>query len=430
MLGGRRMKKVLILAYDFPPYTSMGGQRPYGWFKNLKEFGIEPTVITRHWPNEIKSKIDYSKACGVSNETITNEYGTLIKVPYKENLRDKILINNGFSKYSNIRKTLSLFYSIFQHLSFKFDNKSTIFYAANSLLAENKIDCIIATGEPFILFRYAHKLSLLYKIPWFADYRDCWSDNFEINRLAGFDKILHKTLFKLLEKHYVSSAKAITTAAPFFKVQLQQLFPNKNIEVIFNGFQERITSAYNEVIKQNKFEIAFAGTIYPFQPIELFLAGLKLFVNKNNETKINVVFYGTDFNQSQKDRITNFDKSLISYLTTTERIAQNSLYDKLKECSLLLLLDNKGMISGKLYEYLTMNKKILMAGGDSGSMEQILKETNTGIICNSPEEILQALQEAYVEWQQTGQVKCESKNIKQYSRKEQTKKLAELLKSL
>ena len=41
------MKKVLILAYDFPPYVSAGGLRPYNWYLYLKEFGVEPVVITR-----------------------------------------------------------------------------------------------------------------------------------------------------------------------------------------------------------------------------------------------------------------------------------------------------------------------------------------------------------------------------------------------
>ncbi|MDA3780596.1 MAG: hypothetical protein PF487_10325 [Bacteroidales bacterium] len=31
------MKKVLILAYDFPPYVSVGGLRPYSWYKYIAD---------------------------------------------------------------------------------------------------------------------------------------------------------------------------------------------------------------------------------------------------------------------------------------------------------------------------------------------------------------------------------------------------------
>ena len=34
------MKKLLILAYDFPPYISVGVLRPYLWYKYMKEYGV------------------------------------------------------------------------------------------------------------------------------------------------------------------------------------------------------------------------------------------------------------------------------------------------------------------------------------------------------------------------------------------------------
>ena len=36
------LKKALILAYDFPPFNSIGGQRPYAWLKYFREFGKTP----------------------------------------------------------------------------------------------------------------------------------------------------------------------------------------------------------------------------------------------------------------------------------------------------------------------------------------------------------------------------------------------------
>ena len=39
------MKKVLILAYDFPPYVSVGGLRPYSWYKYFHEFGLYSVFV-------------------------------------------------------------------------------------------------------------------------------------------------------------------------------------------------------------------------------------------------------------------------------------------------------------------------------------------------------------------------------------------------
>jgi glycosyltransferase involved in cell wall biosynthesis len=53
------MKKVLILAYDFPPYVSVGGLRPYSWYKYFHEFGLYPIVVTRQWGNKYGNHLDY-----------------------------------------------------------------------------------------------------------------------------------------------------------------------------------------------------------------------------------------------------------------------------------------------------------------------------------------------------------------------------------
>ncbi len=41
------MKKVLIIAYDFPPLNSVGAKRPYSWYKYFKKYNVYPIVITR-----------------------------------------------------------------------------------------------------------------------------------------------------------------------------------------------------------------------------------------------------------------------------------------------------------------------------------------------------------------------------------------------
>lgn len=420
-------KKVLILAYDFPPYTSMGGQRPFGWFSYFKQFGIEPTVITRQWPHPIKSKIDYSRSTGTKTIVEKLNNGTLIKVPYKANFRDRLLVNHGFEKHAGLRKALTLSLSILQHISSWFDNKSPIFKEAKQLLKTEEFDAVIATGEPFILFRYAYKLNKSSNIKWFADYRDCWSDNFVINQNGGINKLIHHTFFRKKEKKYVKSASGITTAAPIFKEELAELFPHKDISVIYNGFvDDDFADLPTNNAKNKELTIAFAGTIYEFQPVEIFLEGIKRATEKAN-ISIKAVFYGSNFNPQQKERIMEYDNSIHPYIETTDRLNQDELFKKMNSADVLLLFDNKGMISGKLYEYLALRKTILMAGRDHGSMEKIITDTKSGIICPDGNSVADALLELYGEWGKSGTIPCHSVNIEQYSRKEQTKKLAELL---
>lgn len=421
--------KVLILAYDFPPYTSMGGQRPFGWYRYLHESGIAPTVVTRHWHPQTQSKIDYCRTCGTESSTETSAYGTIVRVPYRANLRDSILVTYGPDRFAILRQLLSLWYALAQFVSFLFDNRSNIYHEADNLLSTDTYDLIIATGEPFILFRYAYLLSKKHHVPWVADYRDCWSDNYEVLQAGGLNKVIYQNYFRYFEKKYVSSAQAITTAAPVFKTELSKMFPEKDISVIYNGFdrgQEDAESA--PVLPNSQLTIGFAGTIYGFQPIEFFLSGLSLFIAQYPGAHIKAVFWGADYSESQRNRIRKFIPDLDPYIETTARLDKKTLFEQMKSADMFLILDNKGMISGKLYEYLLFNKKIMMAGRDYGAMEEILKTTDAGIICAGPDEIAQSLGDCYKEWLQTGGISCNTKNLDFFSRKAQAHRFAEVLK--
>ena len=56
------MKKVLILANDFPPYVSVGGLRQYSWYDYFHKFGIYPIVVNRQCSHKHKKHLDCLEA--------------------------------------------------------------------------------------------------------------------------------------------------------------------------------------------------------------------------------------------------------------------------------------------------------------------------------------------------------------------------------
>lgn len=417
------MKKVLIIAYDYPPYNSIGAQRPYSWYRYLKEFGWEPIVVTRHWDNNIQNPIDYIKPSTIQKETIEIiDKGVIIRAPFKPNLRDKILLKYGFNKYKLFRKIITLIYQFGEFFVPFLDSRRTIYKASYNYLETHKVDVIIATGEPFILFKYASKLSKLYKIPWVADYRDGWSGN-------PSRKVIERKLYKILEERLISTSCLCITVSNPLKYQLEQLHSRTNIRNIQNGYDEdEFTNIKNKNFKTDKFKIAYAGIIYPYQRLEVFLDGFRKFILKypNN---IECVFYGIDFYNDQRNRILQYDSLLNKYITITNRLPRNEIVLKMSQSNILLVLANE-YIDGsctKVYDYFAVKRKILCVVNDYGTLEFQINNTQSGVLCNNSKEVYDFLSLAYIEWQQTGQVKCNSKNIEQYSRKEQTKKLAKIL---
>ena len=206
------MKKLLILAYDFPPYVSVGGLRPWSWYKYLHRFGIYPVVITRQWSNQYGNHLDYI-APGTSDkdEIEQTPEGVIIRSPYKPNLANRILLKYGQGRFAIVRQLVTAWYEVAQYF-FSVGPKSGIYRTARNYLKNNKVDAIIASGDPFILFRYAHLLSREFGIPYIADYRDAWCQV----KKSGMHGLLYY-LFPMLERRFVSNAAAVTTVSEYIK---------------------------------------------------------------------------------------------------------------------------------------------------------------------------------------------------------------------
>jgi glycosyltransferase involved in cell wall biosynthesis len=231
------MKRVLILAYDFPPHNSIGGQRPYSWYRYFKTFDIEPIVITRHWDADINGPEDcYLASINRKCTKEETEYGTIIRTPFTPLLRDRLIKKKG-KILTLIRKGLTVWQMMTEHSLTSSDSRHPIYVAAKDFLRENKVDAIIASGEPFILFTHAFRLSKKFNTPWVADYRDGWSTNYHLSE-SVINRWIQKNIHLPIEQKMVSSAALITTAAPAISADVNNLIEGKKIEVIYNGYFE------------------------------------------------------------------------------------------------------------------------------------------------------------------------------------------------
>lgn len=441
------MKTALILAYDFPPYVSVGGLRPYSWYKYFREFGIYPVVVTRQWKNEYGNGLDYI-APSESKEVIVEktQQGTIIRTPYKPNWANRLLLKYGEKRFRLFRKIISGYYELMQWFFFV-GPKAELYKAANKYLSENKVDVIIATGEPFILFRYASVLSKKYGIPWLADYRDPWSQNafrspnFFLRKLNGY-----------MEKRYVKTASRIITVSDFCKKQIKILLPGKKYEIIINGYDPEILQmAESEKSDTNNLVISYAGTVYDWHPLESFLKQCVTFVKKNQINNFRVNFYGINKEKWLKEMITKKYKELEAVVFIHSRLPNHILAKELAKSHVLLLFNDYSIAGTKIYDYLAVKRKILFCysqdekalllkkkyynlpdnlSSNEHLQEDIIKETRSGIIVKNEAHLVEVLDALYLEFQETGKVVCSSKNTSLYSRRNQVEKLAILIKEI
>ncbi|MBX7181437.1 MAG: hypothetical protein K1X82_04935 [Bacteroidia bacterium] len=427
------MKKVIILAHDFPPYTSIGALRPFSWFKFFHEFGIYPIVITRQWDSAKQSPVDVVRGSEQNFETRSNlENGTIIRVPYFPNLRDKVILKFGMDRMNFIRRFLTFYYSVAKFISSGSDNTFLFQKQGQRVIDYDGCDVIIATGEPFFLFKYAYELSIKNNIPWISDYRDGWTTN-SVNIPKTPIEILVNKFFEYCEKKYLDSVSIITNASPTYAEDFKQKYSHKDVKVVFNGYD---TSLFENVqnISQRKdvFTITYAGILYPYHQLELFLDGFKQFIINRNLTNVQLLFLGIEFYPEQKDRLIKYDDFLLPFIKTTPRIPHEKVLTKLKESNLLLLLtDEKAKsLHAKVFEYLLSERKILLVKNDKGVLENILMESKGGDVFSYKEEITTALDKYYDEWTQTGEVSHHPILLDKYNRRFQAELLANMIKSL
>jgi len=439
------MKKVLILAYDFPPYVSVGGLRPYSWYKHLKESGIEPIVVTRQWDNKYANELDYI-APSKSSETLIEEtkYGTILRTAYKANLANRIMLKHGKNKYQLLRKIISAYFELMQWFLL-IGPKVNLFTKANKYLKNNNVDVIIATGDPFILFRYASILSKKYNTPWIADYRDPWIQDKTLtaNRFV-------KRLYAYFEKKYLKTSNSVITVSTFVQKQIESLLLDKEFYIIPNGYNnEAISFSRNSIQNNSVFSIAFTGTIYKWHPIKLFFQTLSQLIKENNII-FNINFYGINNDNEIRKLLEDISPNIVPFVNFTKKLSDKELFREMGKNNLFLLFNDYSILGTKIYNYLAVKRKILLCFSNDKNANNLKKEfygikelssesqhlqedliinTNSGIIVNDQNHLIEALKNLHKEFKTKGYIECNSENIEQFSRKRQVERLAKIINS-
>ena len=109
---------------------------------------------------------------------------------------------------------------------------------------------------------------------------------------------------------------------------------------------------------------------------------------------------------------------------------------EMKKSDLLLITNfpnesSKGIIPGKLFEYLATGKKIISFGPKDADVETILNKTNAGAHFDyaQTDKIKDYIFTLFLDWKD-GKSIINAANINEFSRKELTKKLSEIIKKM
>ncbi len=430
------MQKLLIISYFFPPCNLTASQRTLAWSQYLHEFGFYPIIISRKWEKEIIELKDMSASTSKGCEIKKDKKHTIIRVPFSGSLKDRLYSKYGDTKWSILRKFLSLFEIIMQNFFVAINPSKLIYYKAKSILQnDSTISKVIITGSPFICFYYGYLLKKKFPhIKWIADYRDDWSTT----DLKKPKSVLKKVLFSLeknRELKWLSNASTFTTVSEFYEKKINNFILKKG-HVLLNGYDEKFDDFQSLKSFENEFIITYNGSLYHSQDIEPFIMIIIKLIKEFKEIiKIKLLFPGLAFDNEQKYRVEKLLLGFENHYWISGRIERKKVIQLQFKSHLLLMISHKGLKgipSSKLYEYVGLKKPILLYPNDKDIIEKTLIETGLGVVCNSTDEMEKKLRNIIYSHikKEKNCIEPNLKSIQNYTRKNQTKILANIINSL
>lgn len=375
------MKKVLIITYYWPPSGGAGVQRWLKFAKYLPEYGWQPVILTvdpqyASYPQRDESLLsEVNPNCLVYTTRSFELYNF-----YKLVSGKKEVPYGGFANESKegILQKVSKF--IRGNFLLPDPRKGWNKYAlkkAVELIKEFKIDTVVTTSPPHSTQLIGLKLKLKFKIRWIADLRDPWTDIYYYNQFKH--TALARKIDRTYERKVVENADLLITVSE----DVKRIFTEKSgwpvaakTIVIPNGFDEddfRIT----KVPVESKKIITYTGTISEAYHVDSFLKALCR-LDDDLKSQLLIRFVGkVPPSVEQKFRTTGLEIELVGYVDHPKSI------EYLFRSDLLLLVipkvkNNKGILTGKFFEYLASQKPILAIGPTDGDLAKIIQETQCG----------------------------------------------------
>jgi glycosyltransferase involved in cell wall biosynthesis len=300
---------------------------------------------------------------------------------------------------------------------------------ASEITRNEQMHTVITTSPPHSTQLAGLKIKKKFpNITWIADLRDPWTDIFY------YDKMLHLPWARKkdahLEKKVLKNADHVITVGVylknlFFEKVKMENQDNAKFHALTNGydpddFKHQKTVTYTN---KKKFLISYVGTMNADYNLNSFIKALKLIDDVIlQKTEMQIVGSITENQKSQIENVV--DARFIQHVAHHEAIAFMQSSDVL-----LLLIPhmkhNRGIVTGKIFEYIASGRPVLGIGPVDGDAAVILQKSGAGRMFDYQDYagIKQHLSEFI-----TGQVRYAPswEIIGEWSRKEQVEKLIAL----
>ncbi|WP_027385852.1 glycosyltransferase family protein [Chryseobacterium gregarium] len=429
------LKKILIITYYWPPAGGPGVQRWLKFAKYLPEYGWKPVIYTPENPSYPLTDESLMKEVPKNIEIVKTKIWEPYQWAEKLNKSNKKFKAGQFDVGKNQSWKSRL--SIWVRGNF-FIPDARVFWVKPSVtflekyLKENKIDVVVTSGPPHSLHLIGLNLKKqLPDIKWIADFRDPWTEISYYKHLKltrGSDKKHRKLESEVFKNADIILATSYTDAENFRK-------NGANAVCITNGFDEMHAQekSSNTALKEEKFTLSYIGVLEQLRNPENLWHALNDLIRTNPDFAESFML---KFAGRIDDKILSaLENSVLkAHILNLGYLSHDKAVEEMEKSSLLLITNfpnesSKGIIPGKIFEYLATGKQIISFGPREADVSTILNETKAGkhFGYHDAETVKAFILEKFELWK-NGSLTGTDQNIDQFSRRNLTKQLAEILK--
>jgi glycosyltransferase involved in cell wall biosynthesis len=424
-------RRVLIVAYYFPPINSAGSFRPLKFARYLPEFGWDPIVLcAQPTPYE---HLDEGLLGELSPSAIVERVTCL----HPRQIEQGILAVWTVLWKLRLRR-LAMHLEPYKVLRWLPPDPFVTWVrpalrAAQRLVRQYQPQVILTSTPPHSGQLIGLQLKRTVGLPWVADFRDPWSQN----PFQQAPTSWHTGRIRRWEQEVLRLADVVVAVTAEATAQMRALGEGNHADkfvTIPNGFDAADFAAFPAAPSSpdGKLHVAYIGSLYGIRRADAFLAAVAHLVESGAVAaeKLLVEFIGQDGTgvaARYADR---------PWFRHTPPQPHRQALQTMRAADLLLLLIPSGasyMHPSKLFEYLAARRPILALAPPHGEVAHIVLAARAGLVAPPDDEqaIAAAFLDAYRSWE-AGQLHIEPdlEVVNGFERRRLTARLAALFDQL
>lgn len=253
--------------------------------------------------------------------------------------------------------------------------------SAARLCRGERFDALYSTSPPDSTHLAARRIARRFRVPWVADFRDPWISLY----LRDPPTQLHRVLHRRMERAVMGADRVLVTTR-WHEELIGAACPGTRVERIPNGYDDEDWRAYDTADRPaGRFTVVHCGMLTLGRSSRPFLDGLSRLVRRSPDVadEIRVVFIGA---RESANEMWVSRYGLGEIVSFEDNLPHGECVRRELGCHVLLLLKHddehyRGLVPGKLYEYIGARRPILAVAPD-GEAARLVTDLGRGEVAD------------------------------------------------